>query len=71
MQGAGVLVIDVGGNNIKIMRNADGDRRKTKSGADLTPGAMVKAVRALAHDWAYDRGDHRRSWRRSRQQDGA
>ena len=55
MQGAGVLVVDVGGNNIKIMRNADGDRRKTKSGADLTPSAMVKAIRALAHDWAYDK----------------
>lgn len=55
MQGAGILVIDVGGNNIKIMRNADGDRRKTKSGSELTPGAMVEAVRALAHDWAYDR----------------
>jgi polyphosphate glucokinase len=55
MQGAGVLVVDVGGNNIKIMRNADGVRRKTKSGADLTPGSMVEAVRALAHDWAYDR----------------
>jgi len=55
MQGAGILVIDVGGNNIKMMRNADGERRKTKSGSDLTPGAMVEAVRALAHDWAYDR----------------
>ncbi len=55
MQGAGILVIDVGGNNIKMMRNADGERRKTKSGSDLTPAAMVEAVRALAHDWAYDR----------------
>jgi polyphosphate glucokinase len=55
MQGKGILVVDIGGNNIKL-KHSDGDeRRKVKSGPDLTPDAMVVAVRTLVTDWAYDR----------------
>jgi polyphosphate glucokinase len=55
MQGDGILVVDVGGNNIKLKHDAWDERRKTRSGPDLTPEAMVSAVRELAHDWTYDR----------------
>jgi polyphosphate glucokinase len=55
MQGEGILVVDVGGNNIKLKHSAENERRKTKSGPDLTPQAMVAAVRELVHDWTYDR----------------
>ena len=55
MQGKGILVVDIGGNNIKL-KHSDGDeRRKVKSGPDFTPDAMVVAVRTLVTDWAYDR----------------
>jgi polyphosphate glucokinase len=55
MQGDGILVVDVGGNNVKLKHSAHDERRKTKSGPTLTPDAMVAAVRELAHDWTYDR----------------
>ena len=55
LKGKGILVVDIGGNNIKL-KHADGeDRRKVKSGPELTPDAMVVAVRTLVTDWAYDR----------------
>lgn len=49
-----VLTIDVGGNNVKVLRQGDDARRKTPSGPDLTPKAMVKAVKHLTDDLAYD-----------------
>ena len=55
MQGEGILVVDVGGNNIKLKHSIENERRKTRSGPDLTPQAMVAAVRGLVHDWTYDR----------------
>ena len=55
MQGQGILVVDIGGNNIKLKHSAIDERRKLKSGPDFTPEHMVEAVRSLAHDWRYDR----------------
>lgn len=49
-----VLVVDVGGNNIKCWHAATDERRKIPSGPKLTGKAMVEAVRELARDWAYD-----------------
>jgi polyphosphate glucokinase len=49
------LVVDVGGNNIKVMRSNSPEKRKTTSGAALTPEQMVDKVRALTSDWSYDR----------------
>lgn len=55
MKGEGILVVDVGGNNIKLKHSARDQRRKTRSGPELTPQALVTAVRELVHDWPYDR----------------
>jgi polyphosphate glucokinase len=52
--GRRVLVIDVGGNNIKCLLAATGERRKTPSGSDLTAKRMVAAVKELTGDWSYD-----------------
>lgn len=55
MKGTGILVVDIGGSNIKLKHDDADERRKVKSGPDLTPEAMVVAVRTLVTDWSYDR----------------
>lgn len=49
-----VLMIDVGGSNVKFMNDRDGEMRKIKSGSALTATAMVEGVRAATTDWEYD-----------------
>jgi len=49
-----VLVIDVGGTNVKIMATGQQEPRKIPSGRTMTAGAMAKAVRELTADWLYD-----------------
>jgi polyphosphate glucokinase len=53
-QEAKVLVIDVGGNNVKILATGQDQPRKLPSGPTFTPGQMVAGVTQLAQDWAYD-----------------
>jgi polyphosphate glucokinase len=48
-----ILVIDVGGSNVKLMISRAA-RRKFKSGRKLTPGAMVKQIKPLVADWEFD-----------------
>ncbi len=48
-----VLVIDVGGHNVKIGRPDDSVPRKIPSGPAMTPDRMVEAVLHAA-DWEYD-----------------
>jgi hypothetical protein len=48
-----ILVIDVGGSNVKLMISRAA-RRKFKSGQKLTPGAMVKQIKPLVADWEFD-----------------
>jgi polyphosphate glucokinase len=48
-----VLVIDVGGSNVKLMISR-AERRKFKSGWKLTPRAMVAQVIPLVADWKFD-----------------
>lgn len=49
-----VLVIDVGGTHVKV-KVQDGDEvRKCLSGPDLTPPAMVEAVRQATTGWDFD-----------------
>ena len=50
-----VLVVDVGGTNIKILASGQKHARKIPSGPDLTARRMVRAVKLAAKDWAYDR----------------
>ncbi len=48
-----VLVIDVGGSNVKLMVSR-WEKRKFKSGPDLTPGEMVVQMEPLVQDWSFD-----------------
>jgi len=49
-----VLVVDVGGTNIKILASGQTEPRKFPSGKKLTPEQMVSGVKELAGDWQYD-----------------
>lgn len=49
-----VLVIDVGGTNVKILASGEAEPRKFPSGPNLTPAKMVAGVKKLAADWDYD-----------------
>src|SRR6266545_2402376 len=49
-----VLVIDIGGNNVKILASGQNEARKFPSGPSLTPQPMVAGVKKLAGDWKYD-----------------
>ena len=49
-----VLVIDVGGTNVKILATGQSEPRKLPSGTTLTPTMMVDGVKKLAGDWKYD-----------------
>ncbi|MCP9449780.1 MAG: ROK family protein [Nitrospira sp.] len=49
-----VLVIDVGGTNVKILASGETEPRKFPSGSALTPQKMIRQVRHLARDWTYD-----------------
>jgi polyphosphate glucokinase len=50
-----VLVVDVGGTNVKILATGQKEARKFPSGAGLTPERMVAGVKATARGWTYDR----------------
>lgn len=49
-----VLVIDVGGTNVKVLVTGRQTPRKVPSGPTMTPRQMVEAVRKLVADWSYD-----------------
>jgi predicted NBD/HSP70 family sugar kinase len=49
-----VLVVDVGGTNVKILATGQSEPRKFPSGPTLTPDALVAGVQKLADDWQYD-----------------
>jgi polyphosphate glucokinase len=49
-----VLVIDVGGTNVKVLATGQRERRKFPSGPKLTPEGMVEKVKATTKDWDYD-----------------
>jgi predicted NBD/HSP70 family sugar kinase len=49
-----VLVIDVGGTNIKMAMNGPEENRKVPSGPELTPQLLVEHVTSTVHDWTFD-----------------
>ena len=49
-----VLVIDIGGTNVKILATGESEPRRFPSGKTLTPRRMVAGVKKLAGDWKYD-----------------
>jgi polyphosphate glucokinase len=48
-----ILVIDIGGSNVKLMISRAG-KRKFKSGPGLKPRAMVAQIEPLVIDWKFD-----------------
>jgi hypothetical protein len=50
-----ILVVDIGGTNVKIWKTGEEDKVKIPSGKDLTPQKLVKAACETISDWSYDR----------------
>lgn len=49
-----VLVIDIGGSQVKFTVWGKGTKRKFPSGPKLTPSRFIKQVLAMTADWKYD-----------------
>jgi predicted NBD/HSP70 family sugar kinase len=49
-----VLVIDIGGTNVKVLATGQNERRRFPSGPKMTPQLMVTGVKKLVADWKYD-----------------
>jgi len=49
-----ILVIDVGGTNVKLLASGQRQPRKFPSGPQLTPEQMVEGVLEATKDWDYD-----------------
>lgn len=49
-----VLVIDIGGSNIKILATGQPERIKIPSGNEFKPENLVPLVKDAAKDWAYE-----------------
>lgn len=50
----GILVVDIGGTNVKLMMSPD-DKRKFESGPKLDPKQTIAAINATAAGWEFDR----------------
>ena len=48
-----ILIIDVGGSNVKLMISR-AQRRKFKSGPEMTPRELVTQLKSLLQDWTFD-----------------
>ncbi len=48
-----ILVIDIGGTNVKILASGQQEVRKLPSGPELTPQMMVDGVKELSKDWKF------------------
>lgn len=49
-----ILVVDVGGSNVKLMISAAEKRRKFSSGPKLGPEEAVKEIKEATRDWNFD-----------------
>jgi polyphosphate glucokinase len=49
-----VLVIDVGGTNVKMLASGEKEPRKYPSGPTMTPRKMVRLVKKSVRDWKFD-----------------
>ena len=49
-----VLVIDVGGTNVKVLATGQKEPRRYASGPTMTPRRMVRVVKKLVRDWKFD-----------------
>ena len=49
-----ILVVDVGGTNVKVLASGRRTPIKIPSGPRMTPRIMVRAIREVTRDWRYD-----------------
>ena len=49
-----ILMIDIGGTNVKLMASGHEGRRKVPSGPNFKPAAMVREVIQATADWEYE-----------------
>ena len=49
-----ILVIDVGGSNVKVLVSGQRTPRKVPSGPAMTASSMVQGVKRLTKDWEYE-----------------
>lgn len=49
-----VLVVDVGGTNVKLLATGQTERRAFASGPELTPEKMIASTRQSAEGWKYE-----------------
>ena len=49
-----VLVIDIGGTNVKLKASTTTEAERFKSGRELTPDVLVAKVKHLTHGWMYE-----------------
>ena len=49
-----ILVIDIGGTNVKMLATGHEDPRRFPSGPELTPEQMVAGVLSATKDWDYE-----------------
>ena len=49
-----ILVIDLGGTQVKVLATGQTEVRKAPSGREMTPVKMVDVVRELTHDWDFE-----------------
>ena len=49
-----ILVVDVGGSNVKMMISQEEKRRKFPSGPKLGPAEAVEQIREATGDWSFD-----------------
>jgi predicted NBD/HSP70 family sugar kinase len=50
-----ILVIDIGGTNVKLWKTGETDKEKIPSSKKLTPTEMVAEITKLTGDWKFDR----------------
>lgn len=50
-----VLMVDVGGSNVKMMAAHDGEMRKIPSGPTLSGEEMIRGVLEATKDWEYEK----------------
>jgi polyphosphate glucokinase len=49
-----ILVVDIGGTNVKMLASGHQNSRKFPSGPELTPEQMVEGVLSATKDWEYE-----------------
>jgi polyphosphate glucokinase len=49
-----ILVVDVGGQHVKVLMTGQSTPRRMNSGPKLTPAQMAAGVKALTADWPFD-----------------